>query len=801
MWTRWLYPILLGTLAACGGGGGGDAQPDPGPVPPTALSYPAPPMWNIGDPIAPLTPTVSGTVTRYSVAPPLPAGIAIDEQSGAISGSPTAASAAASYVVTASNAGGGTSFSITMSVRDIPPVVAFAGDPYTWKSGTAITPLVPQSTGGTVVTWGVDRALPAGLHLDTATGVISGTPTHAAGRASYRITASNSGGSFERVLSIGVQAGDARAGVLLDLGHGGPTGIRMLGTRAISEDGEGWVLWNLATRERIASGPEAVVGHSGDALALRNHQAVEMRSVTDGGLVATITVAGTARVELSADASYLVVIPVTGELQIWSTAGALLAARAGNFSAALAILPARDGIGVIAENAAAIETLRLDGTTASTQSFTGGYWKKLDQENFVTWTDGSSIDYRVYSYTGQLRNTLALRAFFPPMGTWNDYVWAVSLYDQAIVAGRLGSGVRGYPLNGLPNALMQAPGSKIGFRSGTRTIRAFDFVTTQWSDIEMTHDRYTHFTADGGSEWLAASSDGLLVHGTGNQMGDSLTLGKITHVDANDARIAVATASGKIAYFDGGTLQQQGTLDFGAKRVRLSSDGSILLAMSEPGTAGATQRRVNEYSLPSGSLVSSQEIATLADISLSGSGSIRALTTGAPASYLFTETPDLIADQMVATHAYEGVPRLHFAPGEEYVVYEANNRDSGGVSHLRRIGQPGFTPIPGNVMGWLDDQRILVNRFTNNVRESSATEIYDRTGGLLGSMNFGLRNNQLADFHLPSPDRIYLPATNSIRSLSDGTPLWTGPSGSVGGAIAGPYIIFQQGRSVLVEPH
>ena len=106
--AAWL-PLLIVMLAvtACGGGGssapspptgnpnsdGGHRPPTPGVTAPSALSYTAAASYNVGTAITPLDPTVTGTVTSYTVSPALPAGIALDATTGRISGTPTAPAA------------------------------------------------------------------------------------------------------------------------------------------------------------------------------------------------------------------------------------------------------------------------------------------------------------------------------------------------------------------------------------------------------------------------------------------------------------------------------------------------------------------------------------------------------------------------------------------------------------------------------------------------------------------------------------------------------------------------------------
>ena len=108
--------LVLLTLAACGGGGGGTPSPPPTPAP-TGLSYPSPQTFTAGTAIIPLNPVVTGTVASYSVAPALPAGLALNTASGQISGTPTAATASAAYTITAQNAGGSTSFALSITVN------------------------------------------------------------------------------------------------------------------------------------------------------------------------------------------------------------------------------------------------------------------------------------------------------------------------------------------------------------------------------------------------------------------------------------------------------------------------------------------------------------------------------------------------------------------------------------------------------------------------------------------------------------------------------------------------------------
>jgi hypothetical protein len=93
----------------------------PGVAAPSSLSYSSNPATYTENIAATNnTPTVTGTVTSYSVSPSLPAGLSLDTTTGVISGTPTAETASAVYTVTASNAGGSTTCDVTIVVQFLP---------------------------------------------------------------------------------------------------------------------------------------------------------------------------------------------------------------------------------------------------------------------------------------------------------------------------------------------------------------------------------------------------------------------------------------------------------------------------------------------------------------------------------------------------------------------------------------------------------------------------------------------------------------------------------------------------------
>jgi len=99
-----------------------------GDLPPSALSYtPLLASGTVGTPISSLMPTVTGTVTSYSVSPTLPLGLTLNASSGVISGTPSAVASSADYTVTATNGTGSTTATVTIEVVAAPEGSTFAG--------------------------------------------------------------------------------------------------------------------------------------------------------------------------------------------------------------------------------------------------------------------------------------------------------------------------------------------------------------------------------------------------------------------------------------------------------------------------------------------------------------------------------------------------------------------------------------------------------------------------------------------------------------------------------------------------
>jgi hypothetical protein len=123
---------------------------------------------------------------------------------GVISGTPTRASEAATFAVTATYRGGHSTYPLVLSVTEPPSHLSYRS-PVQGTVGAALAPVSPR-IAGTVEHYSVTPALPAGVVLDNKTGLITGTPSVARTLAPYTITASSQAGSTSFILLLAVAA-------------------------------------------------------------------------------------------------------------------------------------------------------------------------------------------------------------------------------------------------------------------------------------------------------------------------------------------------------------------------------------------------------------------------------------------------------------------------------------------------------------------------------------------------------------------------------------------------------------------
>src|SRR5882757_5761381 len=128
--------MSLSWLSACSGGASATLAP-------SEFSYngsqPFPAV--VGEPIA-LTPAVTRSVDGYVVSPDLPPGLILNGRTGVISGTPTRASEAAIFAITATYRGGRNTFDLELSVTEPTSHLSYP-NPVEATVGAALAPLTP----------------------------------------------------------------------------------------------------------------------------------------------------------------------------------------------------------------------------------------------------------------------------------------------------------------------------------------------------------------------------------------------------------------------------------------------------------------------------------------------------------------------------------------------------------------------------------------------------------------------------------------------------------------------------------
>jgi hypothetical protein len=85
-----------------------------------------------------------------------------------------------------------------------PGNLGYSRNPAVYVNGVDIEPNVPNVEGGVPTLFSVDPKLPAGLTLDSTTGVLTGTPTILSAEQDYTVTALSNSGMAQTALTMKV---------------------------------------------------------------------------------------------------------------------------------------------------------------------------------------------------------------------------------------------------------------------------------------------------------------------------------------------------------------------------------------------------------------------------------------------------------------------------------------------------------------------------------------------------------------------------------------------------------------------
>jgi hypothetical protein len=807
---------------------------------PSNLAYPLTTIAaTAGQAISTDTPTVTGTVTSYSVSPALPAGLSLNTSTGAISGTPTAVAAQTTYTITATNSAGNTSATVQITViaPAAPTSLVYPQTTIVTSVGQTVPSDIPVLTGSGIANYTVSPTLPAGLSLNLA-GSISGVPTAASPQTTYTITASNFSGSTSASVTITV---NSALPVLLDVGHATYISqLRVSPTRVLSQDlNNHWVLWDYTSDTEILSGDQIVppfqpagihswpVDMAGQVFVIGQTNGVDIRSVTDGHVVFQLqsssidSAQGGTWWKLATDGSYFCFGSQFG-VTIESAAGQPLLTLPGDFSTAQAYAAPGQlliALGPAGQNV--IQTISLsNGTSAVGPAFSG---------TFNSWfTDGqrffSNDSNTVYTYSSAsaLQSTLNLPTVenLTGQGNWFwTYQGDISSYPFVI-----------YPVNSSAPAVAYTLNTDTVVIPSANTIGVLPFGTPSASVIDLSGstpvrtdqplpiaDEQT-YAATSASQWIVGNSHGVVLDGTTAATTPRyFGTGEAWSIAGGANYAAVATAIGKIYYFSpSASSPLVGAINFSSSKVALSTDSTVMVAAANiTDSQYETDRTLNVYALPAGTLtytipyqyaINSTE---LFDFTLSGSGTVLGQILGTIGATLSQETlsrqvapttggPIIWSDSPSATY-----DPIRLSPDGTLIAVAINGGSANAVTTIYKNGTL-VKSVPGYAAGWIDNNQLLINTYTQIVPppgpgvfyQYAGASIYDATGTLSSTPTLP-EIDQLQPINSTS---LYDPSNNEIFSLPSGNILYSSITPLTGAAaVAGSYVVFASGSRIVVD--
>lgn len=833
-----LIAVIPLVFASCGG----TNQPTTAGTAPSNLSYPQSSInATVGAAITADTPTITGTVTSYSSTPALPAGLVLDTSMGTISGTPTATSAAATYVVKAANSFGSTTTSVQITVKlgVLPPAqFAYPQTSLVLEVGQPFASDIPAYSG-TVGSFSVSPALPAGLTLDPATGAVYGVPSAASASNQYTVTASNQGGSTTASLTLAV---NPALTTLLDLGsaHSIAKILSVNGKVAVEDVSGHWVLIDYASGTTIASGEQGLNGSSpplpglnsagpwpfdmeGSTLAVGVANGLELRSTVNGQLLAILSsplIDHPVREwwRLAADGSYVCAGSSAG-LSAWSNSGALLFNRTGDYSGAnVFAAPGKIQVASGAAGSSVIETVSVaDGSSVVGPGFSGSFnmWF-ADGSHFLT-----SLGNNVWTYdTSSVQQsfvTLPTSGVLGAVGNWlwtfdstSTYTLTVYAAGSATAAGTYTVGVSGTPIPSGQTVALVPPGWP------SLTVIDLSGATPAENTYAVPTANNAAYAWTSASMWFFGNGAGAVIDGASlSATPRYLTQGSAVAIGGSASEVAVTVSNGTIYSFDPTIATPQQTISFLSSQVALSADGSVLVAEGANDVQYQPDQTLNVYALPAATLIHSfpYQLASPGGPNLMGFSFATGGSNIGVGTATYTASANLLARQVTAVTGgpvlWSDTPPPPSLPALDYPAPPQLSPDGSLIAAVSDVRTPGVTTtifnngtaataVSGFAVGWIDDTQLLVDNYSivKDAPPYNGCTIYSSSGVAISSPPLP----EIQHFQPVSPGLIYTPDSNTIYSTSSGQATWTSPYPYGGvGATAGGYVVFLSGARVVAQ--
>jgi len=141
-----------------------------------------------------------GMVDEWTIIPQLPDGLRFKD--GLIYGTPSVNSSSELFTVTATSEGGISLWSFYLEVLEPEPQFNFSSSLHVLYKDLPFNAIQISSFGGDISSFSITPILPSGMFFDENRGIIQGVPLIVSPEIQYIITAQNSGGTYEQIISI-----------------------------------------------------------------------------------------------------------------------------------------------------------------------------------------------------------------------------------------------------------------------------------------------------------------------------------------------------------------------------------------------------------------------------------------------------------------------------------------------------------------------------------------------------------------------------------------------------------------------
>jgi hypothetical protein len=401
-----------------------------------------------------------------------------------------------------------------------------------------------------------------------------------------------------------------------------------------------------------------------------------------------------------------------------------------------------------------------------------------------------------------------------------NWFWTYSPQDvQAPLAiYRIGSSSPSatYSLDTFPTVTPYA--MTIGILNADASVSVVDLsqATPYKTDYQLPIAASSAYTALSNSQWLIGNQHGVVLDGASlSTTPRYLTLGEAWSIAGGSGRTEVATASGTILYFDPSTTTAEGSIGFSSSKIASSADGTVLAAAANSNDAQyEPDRTLKVFSLPGESLINSwpysASTTTLFDFTLAGSGITIGQITGTyngTSWSILRQVGPVAGGPAIWSETIPGVfvgttdpGPIRLSPdGTLVAVSELKTPSFNSTTKIYKNGVL-VTAVPGWVVGWVDDNQVLVNQYISNHLNS----VYDHATlyNAMGTQLSQLTLPELKGIQPVTSSSVYSPDLNEIFSLTTGQATWSSPYPSQQtGAVSGSYIVFEAGNRVLVDTY